>query len=171
MTAPQPPSPHREATYTMLWPQHVVKPLVGVADGKALRYALGRFNAQTDFARFRIAPGDVLIPVHLDKGRLCPIARMRVTYKGTVGEWRATRPDELPGVAPSTQLLAGEGGTPMYFFRPLPAELVRALRYDSTPPRALPVGDDGRLTRHTGVDGVFRLHPESADELLWLDWV
>ncbi len=159
------------AVYTMLWPKHVVLPLVNVAEGLPLRSVLGRYNASTDFARFRIAPGDTLIPLHVDRGLVCPIARMRVAYKGTVGEWRETHPEEFPGEPEYQQLMIGEEGTPMYFFRPLPTDLLRSLRYDAKAPRPLPITDEGKLKSHIGIDGVFRLCPESGDELLWLRWI
>lgn len=161
----------RPAVYTMLWPKHVVLPLVNVAEGQPLRSVLGRYNAATDFARFRIAPGDVLIPVHIDRGLVCPIAKMRVVYKGTVGEWREGHPGEFPGAPEYQQVMIGEEGTPMYFFRPLPTEVLRALRYDARTPRALALDEEGRLTKHMGIEGVYRLCPESADELLWLNWI
>lgn len=166
--AAQTPSP---AVYTMLWPKHVVLPMMKTVEGQPLRHVLGRGNSASDFGRFRIGPGDLLIPVHFDRGLVCPIARMRVTYKGTVGDWRATHPGELPDEHELTQLLVGDEGTPMYFFRPLPAEVLRALRYDAKEPRALALDENGRLTTHMGIDGVFRLRPESADELLWLNWI
>jgi hypothetical protein len=155
----------------MLWPKSVVLPLINVAEGQPLLYAFGRGNAASDFGRFRIAPGDTLVPVHFDRGLVCPIARMRVVYKGTVGGWRETHPDELPDEPEGQQLLAGEDGTPMYFGRPLPLEVVRALRYDAKAPRALKLDENGRLANHLGIEGVFRLCPESADEILWLNWI
>lgn len=162
--------------YTMLWPQHVVKTLIGVVDGQPLRYALSRGNAQSDFKRFKIAPGDTLIPIHIDAGRICPIARMQIVYKGTAKAWnltvRADDPQRLPVDSEWTQVVVGVRGTPQFFHRPLPMEIVRALRYDGTKgPRALEIDDDGKLTKPSGVDGVFRLLPESADELISLSWI
>lgn len=166
------PKPSQPATYTMLWPAYLVKELVGKVDGRPLRYVFGRGNAQTDFARSRIAPGDLLVPLHVSKGKVCPIARMRVSYKGTIEAWRKAHPEELKGeLYPSRQLLVGDEGTPMQFFRPLSVELLRALRYDSKEPRALKLDEDGLLTTHTGIEGVYRLCAESADELLWLEWL
>jgi hypothetical protein len=69
------------ATYTILWPKHLIDDLVNVVDGQPLRFVLGRGNAQTDFSRFKIAIGDTLIALHIDKGKVCPIARMEVIFK------------------------------------------------------------------------------------------
>jgi hypothetical protein len=163
------------AVYTMLWPRHVVDTLVNVVDGAPLRYVLGRSNAQTDFARFKITVGDTLVPLHIDKGKVCPIARMEVTYKGTVAGYQALAPAEvIEGVQhPAfTQILVGAHGTAQHFFRPMPTELLRQLRYDAAHgPRALTVDDDGRLLKHNGIDGVFRLTPECGDELAHLPWL
>jgi hypothetical protein len=160
----------------MLWPQHVVKKLIGVVDGQPLRYVLSRGNAQTNFKRFKIAPGDTLVPIHIDAGRICPIARMSVVYKGTAAAWNlslvAGGGERLPVDSEHVQVLVGVRGTPQHFHRPLPADLVRELRYDGAKgPRALVVDDDGKLAQHAGVDGVFRLMPESADELISLSWI
>ena len=159
------------ATYTMLWPKHVVARCVDVVDGQPLRHILGRNNAQTNFDRFKIRPEDTIIPLHIDRGFICPIARMEVVFKGTVAAWNAGLPpmaDELPidcSHPMTAQVLVGEGGTPQHFFRHLPVEMVRLLRYDAAKgPRALVLAEDGRLIRHMGMDGVFRLTPESADE-------
>lgn len=159
----------------MLWPQHVVKKLVGVVDGQPLRYVLGRGNAQTNFKRFKIAPGDMLMPIHIDAGRICPIARMSVVYKGTASSWNlslAAGGERLPVDSEWIQVLVGVHGTPQHFHRPLPADLLRELRYDGAKgPRELAIDDDGKLAQHTGVDGVFRLMPESADELISHSWI
>lgn len=159
----------------MLWPQHVVKKLIGVVDGQPLRYVLSRGNAQTNFKRFKIGPGDTLIPIHIDAGRICPIARMNVVYKGTASAWNlsmAAGGERLPVDSEHIQVLVGVRGTPQHFHRPLPVELVRELRYDGAKgPRALVLDDDGKLAQHAGVDGVFRLMPESADELISLSWI
>jgi hypothetical protein len=100
---------------------------------------------------------------------------MVVTFKGTVAGWLALHPDAglAPGSHPELkQLLVGEHGTPQHFFRPLPADVLRALRYDAAKgPRALELDDDGLLKKHSGVDGVFRLVPESADELATIPWI
>ncbi len=113
-----------------------MKTLVGVVDGQPLRCVLGRANAQSDFARF-----------------VCLIARMLVTYKGTVGAWNKQRGAADRIVAsPWTQVLAGERGTPQHFFRPLPPDLVRALRYDGVKgPRARSTtrGSSGRPSAST----------------------
>lgn len=161
----------RPAVYTMLWPKHVVLPLVNKVDGQPLRSVLCRFNAATNFARFRVAVGDTLVPVHIDRGRVCPIAKMRIVYKGTVGDWQETHPDAFEGVPQQHQLMVGENGTPMYFFRPFPDDVLRALRYDAKQPRALPLDDEGKLKNATAIEGVYRLCPESADEVLWLPWL
>jgi hypothetical protein len=160
------------ATYTTLIPQHSVQRMVNVVDGQPFHVLLSRSNSQTDFARFKIAPGDTLIALHVDAGRVCPIARMRVSFKGTVGTWNAAHPQEPIAGHAATQVLVGDEGTPMHFARALPVELLRALRYDGKAgPRALKLHDDGRLKLAIGVDGVFRLMPESADELLSLAWL
>ncbi|GEM_PF-2263892 len=173
--------PTGPSVYTMLWPRHIVDELVNVVDGEPLRFVLGRSNAQTDFARFKITTGDTLIPLHIDKGRVCPIARMEVTFKGTVAGWLATTAEPSPALTRLTQglshpefrqILVGDHGTPQHFFRPLPVDVLRGLRYDSARgPRALTLDDDGRLSTHLGLDGVFRLLPESGDELVGLSWI
>jgi len=168
--AKAPPGP---ATYTFLIPQHVVKEMINVVDGQQLTHLFGRGNKQSDFSSFRITVGDTVIPFHIVDGRICPIARMLVKFKGTVGEWNKTAPipDRIERHA-DVQLLVGDGGTPMHFNRPLAVDVVRALRYDAAKaPRPLKLRDDGRLAQATGVDGCFRLTPESADELVALGWI
>lgn len=159
----------------MLWPKHVIANLVNVVDGQPLRYVLGRANAQSDFARFKIAAGDTLIALHIDHGRVCPIARMDITFKGTLAQLRETASDlTIEGISHPEfqQIMVGTNGSPQHFFRPLPVETLRLLRYDAAKaPRAVKVDDDGKLASHLGLDGVFRLTPESADELATIPWI
>lgn len=169
-----PTKPKTASVYTQLWPQHVTAKLIGVVDGQPLERVFSWWNKQSDFSHSRITVGDVLVPVHIVDGALCPIARMTVSFKGTVATWNAGLDRAPIGGAhhAETQLLVGEGGTPQHFRRPLPIEVLRGLRYDAKQaPRPLKLKDDGRLQNHLGVDGVFRLTPESGDELLWLSWI
>ena len=184
---PKPSKPSKPAVYTQLWPERIVAPLRGVVDGQPLRRIVSWSNRQSDFGRSRVAVGDVVVAFHIVKARICPIARMTLAWKGVVRDWNERIPAE--GVPPvqtrireiaddgpvenlDLQLLVGDGGTAQHFARPLPVEFLRALRYDSARgPRPLPLMDDGSLVRPATVDGLFRLIPESGDELLWLPWI
>ena len=72
----------RAAVYTQLWPQHVPAKLIGVVDGQPFQRVFSWWNKQSDFSHSRITTGDVLVPVHIVNGTLCPIARMTISFKG-----------------------------------------------------------------------------------------
>jgi hypothetical protein len=97
-------------------------------------------------------------------------------FKGTLAQARETVPD-LPAISDVShpeyqQILVGQNGSSQHFFRPLPPEILRELRYDGTKgPRGLKLTEDGKLENHIGLDGVFRLTPESADELATIRWI
>lgn len=163
----------RPAVYTQLWPERIVASLRGVVDGEPLRRVVSWGNRQSDFGQSRAAVGDVLVPFHILKGQMCPIARMTLVWKGVVREWNELHPVEsVVTFNLNLQLMVGDRGTAQHFSRPLPVDILRELRYDSRGgPRPLPLKAEGTLSRATAVDGLFRLTPESGDELLWLPWI
>lgn len=154
------------ATYTMYWPEWMCEAARGQGlDGQPVHLLWGGHNADSDFGRFKVGPGDTVVPVTSRDGVLYALASVHVTEKTNADAWLERHPGDarlrLHGCG--GQVLAGTPGAPLRFDRALTPAQLEAWRYDAAKvPRALKHLTDGRLTRPLSVQGVYRVTTETA---------
>ncbi|MGW5350323.1 hypothetical protein ACWERV_07370 [Streptomyces sp. NPDC004031] len=127
----------------------------------------------------RTRAGDEVYALHVNRCEVFVVSRMRVLdleRRDCCGAAPATWQDPAyPGHADWSMLGAGGCGaqavhvdaTPVRFDVPLPGEFLTRLTWRNLrgQTRGLKHVVDGRLERSTGLQGFYRLTPESADEL------
>lgn len=160
------------ATYTMYWPEWMCEAARGQGlDGQPVHLLWGGHNADSDFGRFKVGPGDTVVAVTSRDGVLYALASVHVTEKTSADAWLAKHPGDarLRVHGCGGQVLAGTPGAPLRFDRALTGRQLEAFRYDAAKaPRALKHVKDGRLTRPLSVQGVYRV---TADTAAMLDGV
>ncbi|WP_432586368.1 hypothetical protein ABVG11_09670 [Streptomyces sp. HD1123-B1] len=160
--------------YTTLWTNDVCRYLRRKGqEGERLVILFGGPHLSLpSFVRAGVEEGDHIYPVRAFRKRLWALGRMevgRILPYDTVGERtaledyvRLLRWDGLKAGGVS-EVLLGPPGSPLRFDRPLPPDLLTSLTYTSRRgERRLKHVVDGELRHSTGVQGIFRLAPESA---------
>jgi len=160
--------------YTTLWTNDVCRYL-GRQGHEGERLVIlfgGPFQSQPSFVRAGVKEGDHIYPVRAHRKRLWALGRMevgRILPYETFGERTATedwirivRWDALKAGV-TTEVLLGPPGSPLCFDRAVPPGLLAGLTFRSRRgERRLKHIVDGELTRSHGVQGIYRLAPESA---------
>ncbi|RYZ85946.1 MAG: hypothetical protein EOP04_14905 [Proteobacteria bacterium] len=160
--------------YTMLWPNEYcryVEKNGGV--GKPLRFVWGGHNRQSDFGFFGVKPGDVIIPVRVQDGRLFVIGNLTVRECIQPEEYVAANPTHERFIQNpcANQVLVSEEGAPIRFDIVAPTATLQILRFKSNSSkneRAVQLIEDGKLKNTVGFQGIYRLTEDSAVALLAL---
>ncbi len=147
----------------------------------------GPHTSQPSFRRAGVSVGDFVYPITVYRGAIYVIARLHVhaiqtleayiehhpklfaPYKRsdwameTLGGYLSARPLlRYLSHTCTDEVITGEG-TLLHFDRPLPSVMLQRLRYRSKRgDRPLKHVENGRLKRSIGLQGIYRLSPESA---------
>ncbi|MEW5740536.1 MAG: hypothetical protein AB1938_16530 [Myxococcota bacterium] len=156
------------ATYTMYWPDWMCAAAREQGlDGQPLRLLWGGHNADSSFSRFKVGPGDTVVPVTSRDGVLYALAALDVTEKTDADAWLATHPGDakLRMHGCGKQLLVGTPRAPLRFDRPFTPAQLETWRYDSgkTGRGLKHLDEKGRLTRILALQGVYRVSPKTAE--------
>ncbi|MGW2350928.1 hypothetical protein, partial [Actinacidiphila glaucinigra] len=159
-------------SFTTLWTNDLCRRLARDGyTGRPLRVLFG--GPHQSLPSFRLAgvkPGDRVFPVRVHRTRLHVLGRLEVA-RTIPYEEAADELAKLPDWSPleggcASEVLVGPPGTPLDFGTTVPGELLERLTYRSRrAERRLRFVEDGRLMRSIGLQGVYRLAPESAAEL------
>lgn len=149
------------ATYTYYWPEWACDDAKSL-EGHAFPVFFGGHNADSNFSRFKVAPGDTVIAVTVVDGALLLLASLEVTFKGLASEWLAKHPGDsrLRFSRHGGQALGGTPGVPLSFGRKVPAKVLADWRFDSG--RELKHLVNGKVTRSLAFQGVYRLTERTA---------
>ncbi|GGV11883.1 hypothetical protein GCM10010293_02410 [Streptomyces griseoflavus] len=163
--------------YTTLWTNDLCRALAreGFAGERLTVMFGGPHQSLPSFRRAGVRPGDVIHPVRVLRKRLWVLGAMeagRVLDYDTVGEELAME-DYLRLVhwkplkaGCVSEVVVGPPGSPLTFERPVPPDLLARLTYRSRRgERQIRHVVDGELRSAVSVHGVYRLAPDSADEL------
>lgn len=143
-------------------------------EGQRLRLLWGGHNQDTRFSRFKVGPGDRVVPVTSIDGVLYALACVEVATKTDADAWLPRHPEDaktrLHGCG-SELLVAREGaGVTLAFSRAFDAKALARWRYDgSSGPRPLKYVEGGRLKKTLSVQGVYRVTADTerlVDEVL-----
>lgn len=78
------------ATYTYYWPEWACLDARAVGlEGKPVPLFFGGHNADSDFSRFKIGPGDTAVAITVVDGELFLLASLVVREKATADDWLA----------------------------------------------------------------------------------
>ncbi|MFJ8112320.1 hypothetical protein [Streptomyces sp. NPDC096132] len=163
--------------YTTLWTNDLCKALIsGGFEGQRLNVLFGGpHQSLPSFERAGVKPGDTVYPIRVFRKQMWVLGRMevgRLLEYDTVGDHLAME-DYLRLVhwkplkaGCVSEVLVGPPGTPLTFDRPVPGDLLGRLTYRSRRgERQIKHVVDGELLRAVSVHGIYRLAPESAEEL------
>ena len=154
------------ATYTMYWPDWMCdRAREQGLEGRPLPLVWGGHNQDTRFSRFRIGPGDVLVPVTAKDGALYALASLAITQKTTGDAWLGAHPEHaaLRMHGCGNEVLGGTPGAPLRFDRALEPAALAAWRFDgSDGPRPIKHLKQGRITRILSMQGVYRVTAPTA---------
>lgn len=155
------------ATYTMFWPQWMCdRAREQGLEGKPLRLLWGGHNQDTRFSRFKVGPGDTVVPIASVDGVLHALASLHVVEKTSADAWLAKNPGDerlrLHGCG--SELLVGDGeGAPLRFDRAFTGAQLAKWRYDGTDgERPLKFLEKGLLKKTMSLQGVYRVTPATA---------
>lgn len=140
-----------------------------VTRGKPLPVFFGGQNADANFERFKVGPGDTVVAITVVDGALLLLASLDVTDKTDAASWLLKHPDHAAfrGSRHGGQVLAGNPGAALAFSRRVPADALRAWRYDSGKDgRPLKHLEEGKVTRPDSMRGVYRLTDATAKKVL-----
>ncbi|MBE2248524.1 MAG: hypothetical protein IAE78_03170 [Myxococcus sp.] len=155
------------ALYTMYWPDWMCdRAREHGLEGQRLRVLWGGHNQDTRFSRFKVGPGDRVVPVTAIDGVLHALALIEVAQKTTADAWLPTHPDDaktrLHGCGSELLVARADAGLPLAFTRRFSAAQLERFRYDgSSGPRALKFLDGGKLKKSMSVQGVYRVTAET----------
>jgi uncharacterized protein (TIGR02996 family) len=112
----------RGRRFSVYWSNEVCQIFAARGElGKPLRFIVGGYNFLNLFASRRIAAGDYVYPITVRKRRLMVIARMCVREVTTPQVFLTAQPHESPLIVDyATEVLVGEGGTPVRLDRQMP---------------------------------------------------
>jgi hypothetical protein len=155
------------ALYTMYWPDWMCAAAREQGlEGLGLHAVWGGHNHETSFSKFKIGPGDVLVPITVVGGALHALASLEVREKTTGPIWLSKHPEQartrLSGCG--QEVLGGEPGAVLRFDRVFTSAQVNAWRYDgSAGERAIKYVVKGKLKRTMSVTGVYRVSEATAE--------
>ncbi len=155
------------ALYTMYWPDWMCSGARELGlDGKQLQELWGGHNQDSRFSRFKVGPGDRVVPITSIDGVVFALAMIVVKEKSTFHSWIDAHPDASARKVARTGdevLSALEGkGVALAFHRAFTSEQLAAWRYDgSDGPRPLKHLKDGKLGKPLSIQGVYRVRPET----------
>jgi hypothetical protein len=155
--------------FTMLWSKDYCDFLCRAgAVGKPLQFIWGGYNAGTDFKHYRVKPDDYIYPIAVRNAHLYLIARMQVYQCISLDTFQNLFPVQSGAVynACADQILIGTDGTPIRLDRAVPAAFLESLAYQSAKGQRKPKSvDKGRVLNISSFQGIYRLTPDSADNL------
>jgi hypothetical protein len=151
----------------------------------------GPHSSMPSHKRYGVKAGDYLYPIHVDKGVMYLLGRMRVREILTLEEYLDRNPEMLEGIikdpeypdltlsrymerhrekiylAPSCtdEAVIGEEGTPIRLGIAVPGDLLERLEYRSRRGVRKPKVKDGKLQNWMSVWGIYRLTQASAEEI------
>lgn len=156
------------ATYTMYWPDWMCdRAREQGLEGQPLRLLWGGHNQDSRFSRFKVGPGDVVVPITAVDGVLFALGSLNVVEKTTAEPWVAAHPDDaklrLHGCG--SELLVGDGqGKPLRFDRAFSGPQLEMWTFDGTDgPRPLKFLEKGRLKKTMSLQGVYRVTEKTAE--------
>ena len=143
------------ASFTVLWSSDDCESFKARhKPGARLRTLFGGWNRASGYRRAGVEVGDSVFPVYVAKRTLYVIGRMIVDTIAEDG---------------TTETLRGAFGTNVYFDLPVPADVLGRWRFASPRgERQIKFLCDGQLTRSNSFQGIYRLTPATATELLGL---
>lgn len=154
------------ATYTYYWPEWACLDARAVGlEGKPVPLFFGGHNADSDFSRFKIGPGDTAVAITVVDGELFLLASLVVREKATADHWLARHPEHAPfrSSRGGGQVLAGDPVAPLSFARRVPPRTLVDWRYDSGKEgRPLKHLEAGKLKRQGSLQGVYRVTAATA---------
>ncbi|MEU4094501.1 hypothetical protein [Streptomyces sp. NPDC026673] len=159
-------------SYTTLWSNDLCRFLArnGYAGRRLTVLFGGPHQSLPSFRLAGVRPGDRVFPVRVHQTRLYVLGRLEVAriipYEESAEEL-AKLPDWSPleGGCVS-EVVLGRPGSALDFGTTVPGELLERLTFRSRrAERRLRHVEDGRLMRSVGLQGVYRLAPDSAAEL------
>ena len=164
------------ASFSVYWPADVVDRLPVDAPGPRLKVLYGGpHSSQPSFRRARVQPGDRLYPVTVRQRILYVLGSVRVREIVEVDEldddrggWPARFPEwDFLARTCTNEVVVGDEGTPVRRDRPVPKNVVLDWtflnRRGERPLRR--VDPDGRILGADGLQGIYELHPDTADGL------
>lgn len=161
------------ASYTILWSQDYCRYLERVNEsGRPLRFVWGGHNQDTRFSHMHLAQGDRIYPLAVKDKQLYVVARMHVEQLLTRVGFEQLYPEYSHFIrhACADEIVLGEEGLPIRFDTAVPAVVLETIRFTAQRGvRPIKYVVEGKLERTISIQGVYRLHPESAtafDQLL-----
>ncbi|UUU31913.1 hypothetical protein JIX56_19525 [Streptomyces sp. CA-210063] len=163
--------------YTTLWTNDLCRALIsGGFEGQRLGVLFGGpHQSLPSFERAGVKTGDAVYPIRAFRKQMWVLGRLEVGWLldyDTVGNHLAMedclrlvhwKPLKAGCVS---EVLVGPPGTPLTFNRPVPGDLLGRLTYRSRRgERQIKHVVDGELLRAVSVHGIYRLAPQSAEEL------
>src|SRR5262249_11929047 len=155
----------RVARYSVFWSEQQCRLYASLDEvGRPLQYLVGRYSTLNSFKVRGIRAGDYVYPIRVNNRRLYVLARMRVR--------EIAPPEVLPPVRPSGRRLSeaclatsarevviGDHGTCLGFYKALPSEAVTRLRFRARhqKERALRHLRNGELLHSVELQGIFQL--------------
>lgn len=164
-------------SYTTLWTNDLCRELQrgGYAGRRLTMLFGGPHQSLPSFVRAGVEPGDTIYPVRAFRTRLHVLGALEVAriipYADAGAElhdddyvklidWRPLKAGCV------SEVLIGPPGSPLSFDTVVPGDLLERLTFTSRRgERTLRHVEDGRLTRSISLQGVYRLHTDSATEL------
>lgn len=160
------------SVYTMYWPEWACDDARSLElEGKKIPVFFGGHNADSDFNRFKVGPGDTVIAITCIDGDLYLLASLIVLSKTSADGWLARHPDDVRFrfSRGGGQALGGQPVAALSFARRVPSSALTSFRYDSGKDgRALKFLEKGKLKRPSSMVGVYRLQVPTAQTLLAL---
>lgn len=155
------------ALYTMYWPDWMCdRAREQGLEGHLLRLLWGGHNQDTRFSRFKVGPGDRVVPVTAIDGVLHALASVEVVEKTSAERWLPAHPEDaatrLHGCGSELLVARPDAGWPLAFNRPFTSQELEQWRYDGTSgPRPLKFLEHGKLKKSMSVQGVYRVTPST----------
>ncbi len=154
--------------FTMLWSKDYCDFMSQVgAVGEPLKYIWGGYNLQSNFLHFKVNSNDYIYPVTIRNFTLHLIARMRVHECISVDTFQNLFPAQSKNEYHSCagQVLIGTDGTPIQFERPVPAQILERITFQSGKSTRKPkYVEDGKVRNISSFQGIYCLIPDSADD-------
>ena len=167
---------HAMASFSVYWPAEVVDRLPEDGPGPRLRVLYGGpHQSMPSFRRARVEVGDRLYPVTVRQRVLHVLGSLLVREILEVDEldderggWPARFPEwDFLARTCTNEVIVGSEGTPVRRDRPVAPDVVLDWtflnRRGERPLRR--VDPDGRILSADGLQGIYELHPETADAL------
>ncbi|GAA3504068.1 hypothetical protein GCM10019016_111810 [Streptomyces prasinosporus] len=164
-------------SYATLWTNDLCRELErsGYAGRRLTMLFGGPHQSLPSFQRAGVQPGDRIYPVRAHRTRLHVLGVLEVARIVPYENAGSALPDDdyvkLLDWRPLktgcvTEVLIGPPGAPLRFDTVVPGGLLERLTYTSRRgERLLKHVEDGRLTRSTSLQGIYRLAADSAEEL------